>query len=76
MRLTLLERAFELAGTGQFGGAHAIAQQLMREGYMDVRRHFEGHALRQQLRRLCAKSRESHHDDGIPAVPGELDRDV
>ena len=60
VRLTSLERAFELARSGECRGAHEIRQRLYAEG-LDPRQ-IEGAALLRQLREISAKARR---DAGI-----------
>lgn len=48
---TALERAFELARSGDYAGVSEIGKQLKVEGY--GLGQLEGDSLRKQLRRLC-----------------------
>lgn len=52
---TTLERAFDLARTGDYANLNQITKQLRAEGY-DLKQ-IEGQSLRRQLRALCDDSR-------------------
>lgn len=52
---TALERAFQLAQTGEFAGLGAVIDRLRAEGFSVIQ--IEGPLLRRQLRELCAASR-------------------
>jgi hypothetical protein len=54
-RLTPLERAFELARTGDCSGIKEIRAQLKAEGYRLGQ--LEGRSLARQLREICTASR-------------------
>lgn len=57
-RPTTLERAFTLAGTGQFGTKGEIAKAMAREGFsIDELRQLHGNSLSRQLKALCRESR-------------------
>lgn len=47
---TVIERAFELAGTGAFQTILAVSGQLSREGYDEVHQHLMGRVIRSELR--------------------------
>jgi hypothetical protein len=51
---TELERAFELARSGEFRNASRIRDQLRREGFFGTQ--IEGASLSRQLNELCRKS--------------------
>lgn len=57
-RLTTLERAFELARTGDYLGIAEIRAQLKAEGYSLGQ--LEGPSLMRQLRELCIASRKAN----------------
>jgi hypothetical protein len=61
---TALERAFELAKSGEFTRVQDVILKVEREGY--PRRQLEGFALRKQLTKLV---RESKAVPPITAVP-------
>lgn len=56
-RPTTLERAFELARTGDYLGIAEIRAQLKAEGYSLGQ--LEGPSLMRQLRELCIASRKA-----------------
>jgi hypothetical protein len=53
---TMLERAYQLARTGEFRSTPAIRAQLKREGYAQTHVHIAGRALIQSLNRACAEA--------------------
>ena len=57
-RPTTLERAFELARTGDYLGIAEIRAQLKAEGYSLGQ--LEGPSLMRQLRELCIASRKAN----------------
>jgi hypothetical protein len=56
-RPSLVERAFELAGSGRFSRTDDIARALLAEGYLDVRAQLDSAVLRRQLNQLCRTAR-------------------
>lgn len=54
---TVLERAFDLANSGEYAGVAEIRLQLRAEGY--ATHQLEGPSLLRQLRDLCAASRKA-----------------
>ena len=55
---SLVERAFQLARSGEFLRIRRIADELRREGYLDVENHLlDCPLLRKQLRQEMAQSR-------------------
>lgn len=54
-RDTPLERAFQLARTGEFSGVGAVVDRLRVEGFSVTQ--IEGPLLKRQIRDLCAASR-------------------
>ena len=48
----VLERAFELARSGECRDVDEMERRLSREGYTDVSGHFRSQSLRRQLREL------------------------
>lgn len=58
MRVTTLERAFELARTGRFSSVQDIKRALDGEGYTDARAQLEGRSLRGQLKQLISEARK------------------
>jgi hypothetical protein len=53
LRPTVIERAFELAKSGDCASPSEIRDILRREGYMDVTGQIAGPTLLKQLRTLC-----------------------
>ena len=58
-RPTVLERAFELARSGDCSSPSDIRDMLRREGYIDVTSQIAGPTLLKQLRTLC---RDAAHE--------------
>lgn len=56
-RPPLIERAFDLARSGQYKDVPDIARQLGAEGYEGVTSRLAGPSLRRQLRELCRAPR-------------------
>jgi hypothetical protein len=54
--MTILERAFDLAGSGSCRTISDLEKQLKREGYSQVAAHLSGLSIRRQLRSLLAGS--------------------
>ena len=57
-RPTALERAFELARSGDYAGVAEIRVKLIAEGY--PRTQLEGPILTRQLRTLCVEAQKAH----------------
>lgn len=57
-RPTTVERAYELARSGECVGVAEIKLQLRREGHSDVAGQLYGRAITTDLRRLCEAARE------------------
>jgi hypothetical protein len=53
-RPTVVERAFELARSGQLKSFSAIRRHLSDEGYLNVRSHFDGRFIKEQLLAIAA----------------------
>ena len=61
--LTTLERAFELARSGECRTVGEINTRLKAEGRMELQHHLSaGRGLREQLLKLCKAAREDHPD--------------
>jgi hypothetical protein len=56
-RPTTLERAYELARTGDFNQPSEIQSRLKEEGYIDAEAQMIGPILRRDLRFLCQTAR-------------------
>ena len=54
---TILERAYELARSGEFSGIGAVKARLKSEGYGSQMNQLFGLTLTRDLKRLCAESR-------------------
>lgn len=52
-----LERAFELARSGEYASASEIRRQLKVEGYSDADKQLYGQSLVSQLRKICTEAR-------------------
>ena len=55
---TTLERAFELARSGQYATVADIRLHLKRERYDSVEAHLQGQSIQRQLRKLCDEARQ------------------
>lgn len=66
MLKNIIERAFELAATGQFEGLTEIKPILRREGYSFVDNSFSGLQVRRDLQAICREAR------GLPPIPRAL----
>ena len=62
-----LERAFELARTGECLNLSEIRQRLKRERHDQVDAHLQGHAISRQLRALCEEARKTRSEPASPA---------
>jgi hypothetical protein len=56
-RLTTLERAYQLAMSGEFVGIGELKARLVAEGYTNAAEQLYGPTLLADLRRLCAAAR-------------------
>lgn len=57
VNVPIIERAFQLAGSGEFTKLREIGRRLEGEGYLDVREHLQdSRLLRQQLRSAVRRS--------------------
>ena len=69
---TVVERAYELAASGEFSRVSDIAQRLSKEGYASPREHLEGRMIQSALRKACAASRPCKAgDDEAAGPPGD-----
>lgn len=57
MEKNLIERALELAATGEYGRIDHIERKLTAEGYTNVAAYLDGRSLRRQLRELSREAR-------------------
>ncbi len=51
--LTILERAYELASSGECATLQMIKRRLKAEGFISIDAHLYGHTLQDDLRRRC-----------------------
>ncbi len=65
--LSTLERAFELARSGECASPAEIRLRLKRERFDSVEAHLQGPSITRQLRRLCDEARQARE----PAEPAE-----
>jgi len=68
-RLSILERAYELARTGACRSVEEIAKRLKQEQYESVETHLGGSSLRKELRQICAEARARRLS---PQEPSEI----
>ncbi len=68
MEKSLIERALELAATGEYVRIDQIERKLNAEGYTNVVSHLDGPTLRRQLREVSQRARgEPTRRRGRPA---------
>jgi len=53
----IVQRAYQLADTGEFAGWYEILLTLRREGYTDVSAHLHGATIRADLNKRCHVAR-------------------
>lgn len=65
MNVPIVERAFQLARSGEFARLREIGSRLQGEGYLDVQEHLQdSRLLRQQLRSVVRRAvNRTGHDD-------------
>ena len=56
---TTLERAFELARSGECTGVAQIRVRLRAEGYRDGQPHTSGQSIRKQLDKICVEAQKA-----------------
>ena len=56
-RLTTVERAYQLAESGEFANVGEIKRRLTTEGYSDVQGQLYGSTITSALKKLCDKAR-------------------
>ena len=66
MRPTLMERAYELAKSGECDSVRAITVRLNDEGYLYPDSHLSGPTIRSELLRLCRESWSRVHGEVPP----------
>jgi hypothetical protein len=62
-RLTTLERAFQLAKSGDCASVTQIRERLKKEGYSDWQSHTKGPSIRAQLNSLCAQATKAKAEE-------------
>ncbi|HEX8194529.1 MAG TPA: hypothetical protein VF552_16700 [Allosphingosinicella sp.] len=69
-RLSILERAYDLARSGACRSVEEIAKKLKQEQYEAVDTHLGGASLRKELRKICAEARATRlaAEPTIPAA--------
>jgi hypothetical protein len=72
-RLSTLERAFEMARSGEFDSAKEIARSLVQEGFDQVAPHLSGPSIKKALSVLCieARGRAAGKPRSIPVIGAE-----
>jgi len=70
-RLSIIERAFELARTGACRTVEEIARRLKQENYESVDTHLGATSLRKELRQICAEARATRMDDSADRLAAE-----
>jgi hypothetical protein len=68
---TALERAFQLARSGDCAGLGDIRAALKAEGYAGVEGMLAGLGLRRQLKQICDSARASAARESRPTERGE-----
>jgi hypothetical protein len=58
----IIERAYDLARSGEFQNVIEICQRLKIEGYSEIAVHFDGAAIRSDLTRICSEARGHRRD--------------
>ncbi len=61
-RPTTLERAYELARSGQCAGVADIREALKRENCLDIMGQLYGPTTQKQLSRICKEARKAKED--------------
>lgn len=57
MQKNIIERALELAATGEYARIDHIERKLNAEGYTNVASHLDGPTIRRQLRQAASEAR-------------------
>jgi hypothetical protein len=73
-RLGTVERAFELARSGEFRTIEEIASRLKQERQESVDAHLTGGSIRKELRQICAETRSLRVGSFRPPAGEPLDR--
>jgi hypothetical protein len=70
MRVGIIERAYQMAESGQFHNLVDLQRQLGREGYEAVHMHLNGKHTRQQLVHMIAEAKAAGAERGFSARTG------
>jgi hypothetical protein len=72
MKAGIIERAFELARSGEFQTLEEVKRRLGREGYASVSSHLGGKQTRSQLSNMIADAKRPGPDHSAPpdSTPG------
>ena len=65
-RPPLIQRAFQLARSGDYDGIKVLRHALTKEGYEGVESRIAGRSLVNQLRRLYREARKASLSPGVP----------
>ncbi|MBB4839852.1 hypothetical protein HNP52_002944 [Sphingomonas kyeonggiensis] len=77
MQKSIIERALELAATGEYARIDHIERKLNAEGYTNVASHLDGPTIRRQLRQVASEARgEPTKRRGRPPASGVLASDA
>jgi len=66
--LSTLERAFELARTGEYDNLNDLRAKLKAEHHDQVDAHLAGPSIKRQLMRLCEESRAAAQPTPTPVA--------
>ncbi|WP_425993719.1 hypothetical protein [Caulobacter sp. DWR1-3-2b1] len=70
-RPTTLERAFQLARSGEYSTISDIRRQLKIEGFSDAPSQISGPSMLKQLRKLCEAARPEESAEAEPALDAQ-----
>lgn len=65
-RPTTVERAYDLARSGEFSTVGAIKDRLKREGYSDIAGQLYGPTIQRALRDLCSQAQQQRASEDAP----------
>jgi hypothetical protein len=68
-----IERAFQLARSGECASASDIRSRLTREGFASVNEHLSGPSIRRDLNTLCKTARLTRAGLAEPEAPPPAD---
>lgn len=58
LQTPIVQRAFELASSGQYANVTELQKGLKSEGYSNIMGYTEPRAVRRQLAKLCVEARK------------------